>query len=199
MFGQSVGVDRFVDGALAVHTTNSYDLFGRLTGIEHQNSQGVIIGSSGYVFDDLDRLIKETRDGVSRDIGYDSIDQVKTVTGSNTESYNYDLNGNRIGYQLYSANRVIADGTYRYTYDAEGNRTNRVKIDSGVTDVYEWDNRNRLVSIRTTDLAGLVTQIVDYEYDVDDQRVRKSVVTAQGRIVERYSINLYGKEVGSVS
>jgi RHS repeat-associated protein len=188
-FGQNTGVDRFVSDVLAVGTTNSYDEFGRLVGIEHVNGLGAVIGSSGYEFDDLDRLTKETRDGVSRDFGYDAIDQIKTVSGSNTESYDYDLNGNRLSYALDSANRVVFDGTYRYTYDSEGNRTKRVKVDSGVTDVYEWDNRNRLVAITTTDLAGLVIQAVAYEYDVDNQRVSKTVVTAQGQIVEKYVID----------
>jgi RHS repeat-associated protein len=101
----------------------------------------------------------------------------------------YDLNSNRLSYTLDSANRVVFDGVYRYTYDNEGNRTKRVKVDSGVTDVYEWDNRNRLVTITTSDSAGLVIQAVAYEYDIDDQRVSKRVVTAQGQIVERYAID----------
>jgi RHS repeat-associated protein len=172
-----------------VRPSNSYDEFVRLVGIEHVNGLGAVIGSSSYVFDDLDRLTKETRDGVSREFGYDAIDQIKTVSGSNTESYDYDLNGNRFSYTLDSANRVVFDGTYRYTYDSEGNRTKRVKFDSGVTDVYEWDNRNRLVAITTTDLAGLVIQAIAYEYDVDNQRVSKTVVTAQGQIVEKYVID----------
>jgi YD repeat-containing protein len=187
-FGQNKGVERFVGDVLAVNTTNSYDEFGRLVGIEHVNGLGAVIGSSSYVFDDLDRLTKETRDGVSREFDYDAIDQVKTVSGSNTEAYDYDLNGNRLNYTLDSANRVVFDGVYRYTYDNEGNRTKRVKVDSGITDVYEWDNRNRLITITTSDSVGLVIQAVAYEYDVDDQRVSKRVVTAQGQIVERYSI-----------
>ena len=42
-----------------------------------------------------DRLKTEIVDGQSRSIVYDNTDQVKTVTGSNTEAYTYDKNGNR--------------------------------------------------------------------------------------------------------
>jgi hypothetical protein len=73
-FGQNKEVKRYVGDTLAVGTTNSYDEFGRLVGIEHVNGLLEVIGSSSYVFDDLDRLTKETRDGVAREFDYDAID-----------------------------------------------------------------------------------------------------------------------------
>ncbi len=76
--GLNTRVERDVDGLLKVKTTNAYDLYGRLTGIEHRDSANVIIGKSSYIIDNLDRLQTETVDGQIRTIGYDSIDQVKT-------------------------------------------------------------------------------------------------------------------------
>jgi RHS repeat-associated protein len=112
---------------------------------------------------------------------------VKTVTGSNSESYTYDQNGNRTnsGYVTAAGNRLIEDGTYNYTYDAEGNRSTRTKIADGSVDEYTWDYRNRLMGIVTKDLDGVVTRSVGYTYDVDDLRVSKTVDGA----VENYYLD----------
>jgi RHS repeat-associated protein len=74
---------------------------------------------------------------------------------------------------------------YDYDYDAEGNRTRRTKLVGGVVDDYTWDYRNRLVSIVTTDAANNVLKTVGYEYDVDDQRVKKTV----DGVVENYYLD----------
>jgi RHS repeat-associated protein len=138
--------------------------------------------------DELNRLTTETK-GITqiRDIAYDKTDQVTGVSGSNNEAYAYDLNGNRLGggYTTASGNRLMSDGTYTYDYDDEGNRTRRTKIAGGEVDNYTWDYRNRLVSIVTTDAAGNVLKTVGYEYDVDDQRVKKTV----DGVVENYYID----------
>ncbi|WP_310482866.1 hypothetical protein [Chamaesiphon sp. VAR_48_metabat_403] len=66
---------------------------------------------------------------------------MKAVTGSNSEAYNYDLNGNRI---------------------------QRTKISDNSVDNYTWDYRNRLTIVQSKTAAGIVTQTVVYEYDIDD-------------------------------
>jgi RHS repeat-associated protein len=190
--GLNTTVERYVDGLLKVDTINAYDVYGRLTGIEHHRG-GVTLGSSSYVIDDLDRLQSETKDSQSRTIGYDSIDQVATVTGSNSEAYTYDKNGNRTnnGYATGDDNRLLSDGVYTYKYDQEGNRTKRTRLADSTVDDYTWDYRNRLVSIVTTAAGGAVLGMVEYEYDVDDQRVRKTVTSAlpTGGVVENYFID----------
>jgi YD repeat-containing protein len=81
---------------------------------------------------------------------------------------------------------LLSDGTYTYDYDAEGNRTKRTKIADNSVDLYTWDYRNRLVSIVSkTSITGTVTQTVGYEYDIDDQRVQKTV----DGVVENYFID----------
>jgi YD repeat-containing protein len=121
-----------------------------LKGITQRNSTG-IIAQSTYVLDDLNRLTATTKNGQTQTYDYDSTDQVKTVTGSNSESYTYDQNGNRTnsGYVTDAGNRLRADGTYNYEYDFEGNRTTRTKIADGTVDTYSWDYRNRLMGIVT--------------------------------------------------
>ena len=49
-----------------------------------------------------------------------------------------------------------------------------------------WDYRNRLVSIVTRDAGGVTINSVGYEYDADDERVKKSV---SGGVVENYVID----------
>jgi hypothetical protein len=190
--GLNTVVERYVDGLLKLTTTNAYDTYGRLTGISHVNGAGVV-ASSSYVIDALDRLTSETVDGQSRTIGYDSIDQVATVTGSNSEAYTYDKNGNRTnaGYSTGADNRLLSDGVYSYVYDAEGNRIRRTELATGIRDNYTWDYRNRLEKIVTVASGGAVLQTVEYEYDVDDQRVRKVVTGAlpTAGVVENYFID----------
>jgi RHS repeat-associated protein len=174
--GLMLEVDRYLGNQLIVKTINSYDDFGRLTGIFHENSSGVI-STHGYDYDALNRLTAEIRDGVGRSFAYDKIDEVKSVSGSNTESYTYDKNGNRLnaGYQHTDQNRLTTDGVYSYDYDNEGNRTKRTEIATGKVDEYTWDYRNRLTSVVSKDIYGVVTQTVSYEYDVNDLRVKKNV------------------------
>jgi RHS repeat-associated protein len=95
----------------------------------------------------------------------------------NSLNYSYDKNGNRLnsGYQHTDQNRLTTDGVYSYDYDNEGNRTKRTEISTGKVDEYTWDYRNRLTSVVSRDIYGVVTQTVSYEYDVNDLRVKKNV------------------------
>jgi uncharacterized protein YwbE len=120
---------------------------------------------------------------------------VKAVTGSNSEAYNYDLNGNRTnaGYATGINNQLNSDGTYNYQYDAEGNRIQRTKIADNSVDNYTWDNRNRLTIVQSKTAAGIVTQTVVYEYDIDDQRIGKTV----NGVVEKYYLD--GEQIAFVT
>ena len=196
--GLNTNVERYVDGLLKVKTSNAFDDFGRLTGIkqERKNTDGTftVIGNSSYELDIQDRLQTQTVDGQSRNIEYDNVDQVRSVSGSSSEAYSYDKNGNRInaGHVTDSYNRLISDGVYNYDYDPEGNRKSRTNIATNVVDNYVWDYRNRLSSIVTIASGGVV-KTVGYEYDVDDQRVRKTVASASlsagDGVVENYVID----------
>jgi RHS repeat-associated protein len=195
--GQTTQIERYLGATTTpvLTTTNAYDAYGRLFEIEQTDSSGVVIAHSLYGFDNLSRLISETKDGVNRLVDYDKIDQVTAVTGSNTEAYSYDPNGNRTnpGYDTGVNNQLNSDGTYNYQYDGEGNRTNRTKITTGEVDNYTWDYRNRLTTVESKNAAGVVTQTVGYEYDVDDQRVSKTV----NGVVENYYLD--GSQIAFVT
>ena len=117
---------------------------------------------------------------------------MKTVTGSNSEAYTYDLNGNRInaGYTTGADNRLRSDGTYNYQYDPEGNRTKRTEMATGIVDNYTWDDRNRLVSIVTVASGGAVLGTVDYEYDANDQTGEARRLLQRYRLVGWWRITL---------
>jgi RHS repeat-associated protein len=124
--GLNFKVERYLDGLLKLTTTNAFDPFGRLTGIEQKNAGG-IIATDSYILDDL-------------------------------------------------------------------NRISRTNIVSGAVDEYAWDYRNRLMGIVSkTSITGTVTRTVGYEYDVDDQRVSKTV----NGVVENYYLD--GEQVAFVT
>ena len=54
---------------------------------------------------------------------YDSGGELLTATGSRTESYSYDSDGNRTmtGYTTGTGNELTASPGYTYTYDNAGN------------------------------------------------------------------------------
>ncbi|MDA1052746.1 MAG: dockerin type I domain-containing protein [Planctomycetota bacterium] len=116
------------------------------------------------------------------------------------ETYVFDDNGNRdsvtLGsstddYTLGEDNRLTSNGQYTFTYDAEGNRIAKFidgqaqgqsgygEFGSGDTDIteYKWDHRNRLTGItqRAAYADAIDTAIIDYEYDVFDRRISKTV------------------------
>ncbi len=120
---------------------------------------------------------------------------MKTVTGSNTEAYSYDANGNRTsgGNVAGVNNQLTTDGVYNYQYDGEGNRTKRTNIVTHAVDLYSWDYRNRLTTLQSKNAAGVVTQTVSYEYDIDDQRVKRTI----NGVVENYYLD--GEQIAFVT
>jgi RHS repeat-associated protein len=101
---------------------------------------------------------------------------------------------------------LTSDGTYNYQYDPEGNRQSRTNIVTQAVDEYTWDYRNRLTGIVSkTSSTGTITQTVSYEYDVDDQRVSKTVTSttlnagtsATGSTTEKYYLD--GNQIAFVT
>jgi RHS repeat-associated protein len=128
--------------------------------------------------------------------------------GSN-EAYQFDTLGNRSTWSTdpLDSRRLLNDGTYQYRYDDEGNLSAKTELATGKITTYQWDYRNRLVSV-TSD-----SHVIEYLYDAQDKRVGKQldgikieryiydgddialVVNAQGTLIERY---LYGDSTDSV-
>ena len=111
-------------------------------------------------FDELNQLVEADHAG-SRD----------------DEAYTLDATGNRddSNYDVEARNLTSTDGTYDYEYDGEGNRIKRTEISSGDYEEYEWDHRNRLVSIKWYDSGGgSSTQTITYSYDAFNRLTQRS-------------------------
>ena len=226
---QTVSIDRYQDGQLAVEGDYSYDSLGRLVGLVYHQGMTVLNSYSWTYSGDswsplppgegqgegwsptgglmpvhdtngvTDALMSGGFAGVSlltsctsndgtANYSYDPTGQLIAVTGGQAnESYSYDANGNRTnaGYVTGADNRLLSDGVYRYEYDGEGNRIAKFidvnadgVLDAGDTDItqYTWDARERLVEVidRAT-YGGDPTQIVDYQYDVENRWVGEAI------------------------
>jgi len=134
--------------------TFGYDLASRITSIEAE-----IDGLSEFDYDNTNQLT------------------IADHTGRGDEAYAYDENGNRTGgsYSVDPNNQLASDGTYNYTYDAEGNRLTRTKISNDHVTRYEWDHRNRLVTITEEDDEENVLSTVDQLYDPFNHLISISV------------------------
>jgi RHS repeat-associated protein len=115
---------------------------------------------------------------------YDGLNRLKTVTGSQTQSFVYDGVGNltsnsALGSYAYGdsahEHAVTTAGNLFYTYDLNGNLT-REEVGSGCDRTprrqMTWDGQNKLVGVQ--DGAGVT--IASFDYGADGQRIMKQTV-----------------------
>jgi RHS repeat-associated protein len=174
-------------------TSYTYDQSGRLNQLTHSRNSNPL-ADYRLSYDATNRLTQLGTQDNTTNYSYDARSQL-TLTDHSTqldENYRYDANGNRTntGYQTGTNNRLISDGIYTYQYDNEGNRTRRTHIADGTVDEYRWDYRQRLMGVTTRDRNGIVTRTVQYDYDMFDRRIGKTVdwdgAGAAPAQVERY-------------
>ena len=159
----------------SVNTSYSYDAAGRQTTITHQ-AVTTTSGGGGttttplatyvYSYDNADRVTSEKDAEGTASFTYDSANELTTVTGSRSESYTYDLNGNRTGtgYSTTVMNETATSPGTTYTYDNAGNMISANNGSSITT--YTYDYRNRL-----TDVTQGGTIIASYTYDALNRRI----------------------------
>ena len=201
--GQIESIRRYDDLTgmdLVVETRYEYDEFNRLDRLTHDNLIGNI-AAYDFTFDaddritqivDVDGTTTYTHDNNDRLTGVDRTDPTNP-----DESYNYDKNGNRTQSHVHGTNYVtgdnnqlLSDGTYNYTYDAEGNLKTQTEIATGIVEEFEWDYRNRLTAIVTRNASDAIVQQVEFDYDVWDRRIAKTV-DADGEGVETASTTYF--------
>ncbi len=155
------------------------------------DSRGLTI----YKYDGLDRLISRT----------DPNGPYNANTGTSIE-YKYDLAGNiilvrtpggRVEYEYDELNRlekVIDSGEETtYDYDVVGNLI-KTTLPNGITETREYDNLNRLILIKTTQLDSNTNQesvISSFEYTLDKAGNRIKVTESDNRAVEYEYDELY--------
>ncbi len=132
--------------------------------------------------------------GGTRDLGLEDI----------THNFGYDDAGNRnlidgTANTIEANNRVADDGQFDYVYDDEGNLTFKRTQGGGPETEYIWDQRNRLTTVihRATQ-AGAVLERIEYIYNNDNLRVRKTVLT-NGTLFESAEHYIYdGDQLAAV-
>jgi RHS repeat-associated protein len=113
---------------------------------------------------------------------YDAANQLVTAshpssTGLPTESYTYDLAGNRTspGPATYdAADRLQKDASFTYAYDSEGNLIGRTSLATGAVTDFQWDAAHQLTAVKLPDGTTAT-----YKYDPFGRRLE---VDAGGRV-----------------
>jgi RHS repeat-associated protein len=181
---------------LVAKSNYTFDAAGRLTDLVHEQNAATL-AEFNLEYDPGDRITNfATPDGVS-DFTYDDTDQLIDADHSyqDQENFTYDDNGNRTntGYVTGDNNQLLSDGKFNYQYDQEGNRTKQTEIATGKVTEYQWDHRNRLVAAVTKSSNGNVIANSEYTYDVNNNRIAKSVdadgAGAGAAVVERYVLD----------
>ena len=93
----------------AVATNFSYDAANRQTTITDGIAGGAALATIVYTYDKADRVTSETDAEGTASFTYDNANELTGVTGSRTESYTYDLNGNRTGTGYSTTDHERAD------------------------------------------------------------------------------------------
>jgi RHS repeat-associated protein len=121
-----------------------------------------------YSYDNANRVTSEQDAEGTATFTYDNANELTAVGGSRSESYSYDLNGNRnsSGYTTGTANEMTASPGVTYSYDAEGNLHSQTNTSTHVTTSYTYDYRDRLTNVTT---GGTV--VATYTYDSLDRRI----------------------------
>jgi len=156
-----------------ITTSYAYDDLSHLLSVLHKNSGGATLDGASYTYDNAgNRLTKlNSLNSVTEGYTYDPLYQLTQVVQgtTTTESYGYDLVGNRLSslgvspYNYNSSNELTSTPNGSYTYDNNGNT---LTDPSGKT--YTWDFENRLTKVVVPG-TGTVT----FKYDPFGRRIQK--------------------------
>jgi RHS repeat-associated protein len=160
--------------AAQVNTTIVYDAANRMVTVTHGYSTFGIpswtttpLATQVYSYDSANRLSSETDAEGTASFSYDNANELTGVTGSRSESYSYDSNGNRTGsgWSTTVMNEVATSpGPITYTFDNAGNMI--TSKTGSTTTTFTYDFRNRLTGVNQ---GG--TLIATYVYNALDQRI----------------------------
>ena len=151
----------------AVNTTYPYDAGDRQTTITDYVAGGSALATYVYSYDQANRVTSEKDAEGTASFTYDNSNELTGVTGSRTESYAYDANGNRTGtgYSTTIMNEIrTSPGLITYAYDSAGNTISSKS--GGTFTTFTYDYRNRLTGVKQ---GGTI--IATYVYDALDRRI----------------------------
>jgi RHS repeat-associated protein len=179
--GRITEISRSVDMGDPVTTLLEYDARNAVTSITH--SYGMTeLSQFLYTYNTEGELTDYAGPGGDVAYSHDDTHQLTGATGDRTESYTFDLNGNRVtshlhddDYETGTNNRLLSDGVFDYEYDDEGNLIVKTEIATGTVTTYAWDYRNRLVSVIVTNSSEDVILEAYFTYDVFNNLIIREI------------------------
>jgi len=170
-----------VNYASGTNMQYSYDKDYRVTSVVSKNSQGTVLDSNTYSYDNNGNIVTAIENGQTNRYAYNRINQLTSADFSQAadESFQYDSAGNRtsrtrggvVTNYTYDANNRLTgvnDGTKQiaYTYDANGNMTQETQ--AGATRSYAYNGFNQIVETTLEDGSWM-------RYSYDPTGLRSSV------------------------
>ncbi len=159
-----------------MNTAYNYDSVSRLLSVLHQTGTTTLDGAT-YTYDNASNRTSKgnSLNGITEQYTYDPLYQLTQVTQgtTTTESYSYDVVGNRLSslgmstYSYNASNQLTSTPAATFTYDSNGNTL--TKTDSTGARTYTWDFENRLTSVVLPGTGGTVT----FKYDPFGRRIQK--------------------------
>ena len=139
-------------------------------------------GVSSYAYDANNKLLNVSKGGTNQIIyTVDKAGNVLTVTDSKgfVTTYTYDM-ANRMSTVSYNING--SSKTTTYNYDVNGNRKS-MAYTGGITESYQYDKNNRLLSLNNTSPFGTVSS---YQYTYYDNGLQKDKMDSYGKTTYIY-------------
>jgi len=211
--------DRLITQTLpnAVQTIYNYNTAGQVTGIAWGKAGQTALGSLGYGYDGLGRLVAQTGTHAPQMLPASSVnnafDDNNRQTKANNVALSYDANGNLIsdGVRSYVWNdrnqlgqiRQGASVIANFSYDALGRRGSRTE--NGVTTSYLYDGLDAVQEVQGGTANPLLIGLrIDQRFARNDSGGRTYFLTdllgstrvltnAVGSVVQRYDYDPYGK------
>jgi RHS repeat-associated protein len=171
-----------------IRTTYAYDRLNRLTALTVSKTAGTILQSFAYTLGAAGNRVRiDENDGSVRSYEYDDLYRLtrESVTGTAPyeNAFDYDPVGNRL-----SQTKTDGSGTVLYDYDER----DRLLSDGSAT--YTWDDNGQLKIKSSADgatyvwnLDGRLTQVlkvdgtvITHAYDADGNRVRTEITPTNG-------------------
>ncbi|MBO5352479.1 MAG: hypothetical protein J6A77_04200, partial [Lachnospiraceae bacterium] len=183
------------DGTVQYRETNTYDRNGSLL-TQTIGGAGYGTESLSYTYDELDRLLSETKNGKTTSYTYDSMGNRLTKTADGvTTSHVYDL-----------CNKLLSETTgetvTEYAYDALGNLT--AKTEAGGTTTYAYDALNQLTEVvnpdgtwqkNTYDASGIRSMVAENGITIEFMTFNGLVVSGYSKSGEQTEHYYYGNSL----
>ena len=159
------------------------------------DGSGNSLVSYSNVFNSLNQITSETRNGVTTPYSYNSTGQ---LTSAGNQNYTYDANGNRnmAGYSVGVANEILTDGTYNYAYDAKGNVSTMTIIATGQYWQFGYNLNDQLTSATLYNADGSIVQQASYVYDVFGNMIAQSTTINGVTTTVKHSYDVSGASIG---